>query len=45
MTQRFCLVVDRAVQGVFFAPLIKEGKAGELEADRLYESFPGFLRE
>jgi hypothetical protein len=45
MTQRFSLVTDRAVRGVFFAPLIKEGTAGELEADGLYESFLGFLRE
>jgi hypothetical protein len=45
MTQRFSLVADRAVRGVFFAPLIKEGTARELEADRLYESFLGFLRE
>ena len=45
MTQVFSLVTDRAVRGVFFAPLIKEGTAGELEANRLYESFLGFLRE
>ncbi len=45
MTQRFSFVIDWAVRGVFFAPLIKEGTVGESEADGLYESFLGFLRE